>query len=484
MKAAFFSSFLLLAGSSGIIAQNTQDAIRYSLTSPGGTAQSLGMGGASGAVGGDFGSVIINPAGLGLYRSSEVVISPNLFNYNAESRFYGQTEDNSKFNFNISNLHMVLHFPSGNQKKTKGWLSSTISIGVNRTANLHQRISVRGVNTDGSIVNAAAAASNGSQAADLDPFSTLLFWNSYLIDNKPSSNTEYFSQNGMRNGGATQKINLESSGRIGETNFTYAGNYSNRLYVGGGFSIRRIVYEQSMNHIENNETDSVASFSALNYRTQMNERGSSVAFKGGIIYRANDWFRLGASAILPIDYNISRSYSSSISSRTAEGLHEGQSPEGRANYRIRQSPRVTFSMAAILKKRAIISLDYETVNYSALRLRNEEGSFDKDNENLRTNYASTGNLRVGAELRFDEHYIRTGVQLYGSTKISDPKPFNQTVYALGVGFRNEGFFVDFAYQLSFQKLNFTPYSPELAMTQLADLKVNRNSLLVSLGTRF
>ena len=49
------------------------DAYKMSQTDLNGTARYLGMSGAFGALGGDISSMSTNPAGLGIYRSSEVV---------------------------------------------------------------------------------------------------------------------------------------------------------------------------------------------------------------------------------------------------------------------------------------------------------------------------------------------------------------------------------------------------------------------------
>ena len=57
-------------------AQNETDALRFSQTFPGGTARTIGMSGAFGAFGGDFSTLSINPAGIGVYRSSEFSITP------------------------------------------------------------------------------------------------------------------------------------------------------------------------------------------------------------------------------------------------------------------------------------------------------------------------------------------------------------------------------------------------------------------------
>ena len=73
----------------GVIAQNVDDALRYSQIFYGGTARFMSMGGAFTALGGDISSLSQNPAGLGVFRSSELTITPQLFNIKTTAGFNG-----------------------------------------------------------------------------------------------------------------------------------------------------------------------------------------------------------------------------------------------------------------------------------------------------------------------------------------------------------------------------------------------------------
>jgi hypothetical protein len=55
----------------GLFAQGEMDIIRLSSSDLRGAARGQSMGGAFGALGGDAAGIMINPAGLGVYRSSE-----------------------------------------------------------------------------------------------------------------------------------------------------------------------------------------------------------------------------------------------------------------------------------------------------------------------------------------------------------------------------------------------------------------------------
>ena len=76
VKRTLYTLLLAIAIPLFIYAQDLTDALRFSGFQMQGTARAGSMGNAFGALGGDFTSVSINPAGLGIYRSSEFVFSP------------------------------------------------------------------------------------------------------------------------------------------------------------------------------------------------------------------------------------------------------------------------------------------------------------------------------------------------------------------------------------------------------------------------
>ena len=69
----------------GLFAQTVGDALRFGYYEVGGTARTVGVGGSLSALGTDFAAIGINPAGLALYRKSEVMITPSLLITNTGS---------------------------------------------------------------------------------------------------------------------------------------------------------------------------------------------------------------------------------------------------------------------------------------------------------------------------------------------------------------------------------------------------------------
>ena len=98
----------------GASAQSIYDAAKLAEKDLNGTARFVGMGGAMGALGGDITTMGTNPAGIGIYRSNDVMTSFSFSAYGAESKY-----DRETFNiggrlitlalFSLPKLVMKLH---------------------------------------------------------------------------------------------------------------------------------------------------------------------------------------------------------------------------------------------------------------------------------------------------------------------------------------------------------------------------------------
>ncbi len=117
-----------------------------------GTARAGGMGNAFGALGGDFTSVSINPAGMGLYRSSELVFTPSFGHNSIESTYRNNLMSDSKYNFTFNNLSYVTALPTSNQGET-GLISINVGIGFNRLKDFNSTALAGAKNMNGSIMD-------------------------------------------------------------------------------------------------------------------------------------------------------------------------------------------------------------------------------------------------------------------------------------------------------------------------------------------
>src|SRR5512137_2926767 len=106
MKRIAFTIITAAIAFTGVFAQNVNDALRYSQIFYTGTARFMSMGGAFTALGGDLSTLTQNPAGLGVFRSSEISVSPQLFYNNTSASFNGISKD-YLYNFNLGQAGIV-----------------------------------------------------------------------------------------------------------------------------------------------------------------------------------------------------------------------------------------------------------------------------------------------------------------------------------------------------------------------------------------
>ena len=72
-------TILLALAAGGAFAQTMADAYQFSENNYEGTARTIAMGNAFTALGGDLGSVTINPAGSAVARYSQFTVTPSVY---------------------------------------------------------------------------------------------------------------------------------------------------------------------------------------------------------------------------------------------------------------------------------------------------------------------------------------------------------------------------------------------------------------------
>ena len=100
-----------------------------------GTARSMGMAGAFTSLGGDIASIGINPAGLGMYRHSDISITPML-SFQRSRNSAADWGDNSFTRAAMSNVGAVMNLYEGASSHV---VSFSVGIAYNRVADLNTR---------------------------------------------------------------------------------------------------------------------------------------------------------------------------------------------------------------------------------------------------------------------------------------------------------------------------------------------------------
>src|SRR6218665_630760 len=131
---AWGATLLWVASAVTAMAQNEEDALLYSNILPGGTARSWGMGSAMGAVGADPVSASLNPAGFGLYNTSELSFTPAFEVNDAAALHYSTKASDTDTRLFLNNFSLMLSYPS---KSGSDWRNSVFGISYDRQASFH-----------------------------------------------------------------------------------------------------------------------------------------------------------------------------------------------------------------------------------------------------------------------------------------------------------------------------------------------------------
>jgi hypothetical protein len=141
------------------------------------------MGSAFGALGADFSSASINPAGLGLYRNGEFVFSPTLNINNITSSYLNNNTKDTKYNFNFNNVSYVSTFKTGVES---GIVNVTLGFGYNRIKNFHSNFIVSGHGAQTTLLDYYTSYANSIGDSEyFDDFHEGLAWKTYLVDADP-----------------------------------------------------------------------------------------------------------------------------------------------------------------------------------------------------------------------------------------------------------------------------------------------------------
>jgi hypothetical protein len=481
---------------SQVSAQNEEDALRYSRQFITGTARAVGMGGAMGAIGGDFTSLSINPAGIGVYRSSEFTISPSLNWNSTTSDFLGNKIEQTRYGMRIGNMGYIV---TNKTDKEKGFVSSSFGFGYNQLNNFNQQTFMSGTSTNSSLLdNFTNIYNSNDPAVQISDFYEGLAYDVALLDLDTTSG-KYFNdferggldQNGVfKNYGQLQKRTVSTSGHIGEYVFSAGTNYSNWLYLGATMGLQRVKFNRTTQHTETAQGNYIKFTDEFIFNEDLSTRGYGFNMKVGAIVRPVDFLRLGAAFHTSTLYFLSDHFESdiiswawydpgtNISSKTA-------SSTGDYDYTLMSPSKFVGSAAVTIGKLGLLSVDYERINYSNARLEGSDYGFILENNMIKDNFKTTDNLRMGAELRIsDMGYVRGGYAMYGSP-LKSPDPAADSKYSVisgGVGIRNSDFFMDVSYQNGLSKEAYYMYLPE--MTNGSINTSTLNNIIFTLGFRF
>ena len=465
---------LLLAYSLSPIAYS-QDVQRFAERGTIGSARYVGMGGAMTAIGGDPSAAMVNPAGLGLYRRSEISVSIDETIDNTQQ--VGSNDTYQRTRFAAPQISAIWAW--GNSQKQRGLVYNNFMFSLNRLANFNRDIVVKGagmgmVPTICNITNDEGGVSE--EFLVNKPWDnveigwlSILGYEAYLID--PIENNKWKPAVDFTDG----SLSISETGTSDQYTLSWAGNISNQWYIGIGLNIPTINYTKHTSLREENKQNS----SSAELKSMFHVSGVGVSGSFGLIYRPIQALRIGASLQTPTILSLSRQSTGDMYSTIAGQKYEVLTPEsGVMDIDIASPLRTSVSVAGQLGKIGLIAVQYDYAHSNEM-------------EDIHT-------LRMGAEAQMTRGlFLNAGYVYESSFMKEDPKwllGYNEirtdmdyrytaaTQYAsAGIGYRSDVVVAQLAYQYGWQTIHQYA-SEEQALPCYVDSHTHR--IVATLAWRF
>ncbi len=493
-----------------VFAQNPDDALRTSWFTFGGTARNIATGGVMGSLGGDISAANMNPAGLGLFKTNEFVLTPGFNLNNNKFSFRGSDTSSKKNNFNLGATGYIWGMANKNSK----WKSSAFSISINQMANYNNRTQFSGFNNFSSFTEQYLEELVRDRADTLAALSNYIFGSSlafrtFLVDTTRDSN-------GLFNGyqslvpistGVHQQYDAITRGGMHEVALGFAGNMEDKLYVGGSVNIPFLSYQRELTYSETDATNNPNNdFQRFEFKESTRSFGIGLGVKLGAIYKPQEHWRLGLAIHTPQVIAMKDQIRAWLTANTenyagtrsesSDALNGGQA--GERQYNIITPWRAIASASYVFreikdtrKQRAFISADIEYVNYRGARFftTESEDATAKDyyrmvNEEIKDYYKGNFNFRLGGELKFNTWMFRLGGAFYGSPYSDKELKANRIMATGGLGYRNKGIFIDLAYAHTMNRDAVFPYRLNDRPNTFAEQTGSRGNAILTIGFKF
>ena len=430
---------------------HAQDVQRYSERGIIGSARYVGMGGAMTAIGGDPSAAMDNPAGLGLYRRSEIGLSGDIGIDITQPVSIHDT--NTRSHLGIPQVSAI--WASHRSDRQKGLIYSNIMVAFNQLASYHRDIEVSGSNTGMvptlcTLTSGLAESALGQEDVWYDEeigWMTILGYDTYLID--PATNNEWLPAVNLSDG----QLSINEKGSSYEYSIAWAGNISNQWYIGASINVPTLTYSKQASLLEHNAKD------RAHLSSYLHVSGVGVKASVGMIARPTEWLRIGASLHTPTVMHLSVYTEGEMSSKVAENEYKAYTPlDGRSEARIPTPLRSSIGIAGQWKHIGMLSIQYDYAH--ALREKNTGESPMVDMHTLRAGIEAQilSGVYLNAGYVYESPFLERDPVVglsYNSIRTDIDYRYTQsTQYAsAGVGYRNENMVAHLSYQYGWQLLH-------------------------------
>ena len=512
LSAAALSSMWTASG------QTVGDALRFSDNNYYGTARTIAMGNAFTALGGDLGSVGINPAGSAVNSFSQVTITPGVTISGSRAQYlaepslndkYGPAYKNSSTRFTVPNVGVMINCDT---RRRRGLKNVTFGFVANGTSNYLDNVAAAGRNGETTFAGflAARASAKGLSAKILDSGSSAYDNYDWLsVVGLQSGMISTFGDRTDEYAGITESIyettdgsgnkfydirlsdiidqryGRQASGSKYDMVFNIGFNISDKVFFGANLGI--VSFDYKMNeYFKENALDPAnfgiafgdgrtTNFEGLRYRYAYDAIGAGVYGKFGVIAVPVPGLRIGAAIQTPTSTRIKmhEQYAGDTYFTDSNFNASAQSPQGEYTYKLVSPFRFNVGAAYTFGNIGLVSADYEMCNYSSMRYRevdtNDNSAFEGTNRDIADYAGASHMLRIGAEIRpVASLAVRAGYNLTttGERQLDEfgkkqmPKNADRHAVSAGLGFSSKGsFFADLAVRGNFLNREYIyPYA--------------------------
>ena len=428
-----------------------------------GTARSMAMKDAFGALGGDLSAISINPAGAAVFSTSMIT---GTFGYNelgTDATFYTGKSNQITENFALSQIGAALVFE--NDSNHSNFKKFVFGVNYQRNNNFKNDWTVGG----GTI---------------------------------PTWSENYFNtdDNNIYNNVKQQSYQNKTTGKQTELNLNLAADVDNKLYLGASLNSHNFELEENASRHEIAFDEGSNSVDALEKFWQ-EVKGEGISLSVGLIYKPIHTVRLGFSYNSPIWYNITeynnmyREFDGDyvgnynvLYSYDPPAYYNSSSKTQTFDYQMRTPSKATASLAFVIGKTGLLSADFSRKNYGKIHLTPESDfkdaitGFDHNKdiqEGLKESYA----LNLGTEWRLDKFSIRGGYSYEQTPYKINIDTDNKQGYAFGLGYNFGNYSIDVAYDYT-TNTSYYDFYPEFSAIKGADLTQQNHKVNATFSFKF
>ena len=439
----------LLLGASGARAQSPTDVYRNSMQEIHGTARAQAMSNAVGALGADPTAVSVNPAGIGLYRSSEVTFGFNVGHVKSSTNW--QDKEGADMSKWVSNLdHLSIIFPISNPYLATSDWRVVLGASMSSLYDYDRDYEMRSVNPEYSlseyIANKATLfGAHYNTLANLSSspyFLGTMAYNGGFIEWRPNhediyvpatfalnnplisndKDIKYAESNRLYLKPDAGRLNVSEKGSRKMYDFTIGGSWADKVYFGATLRTTSSAYARSSMYREDFHYTYKPKYNVEDqvYYTElgnsMTVSGGTVGASFGLMAAVGDLGRIGISYNTPqfgryneIFYTTTQWYNNNRtnSKDELEPLYTNGTDDMTNTYNLVLPGDLTASAMVFLGGYGMVTYDFNWRDLGSARLQG--GDFQDANQFLKEDYGSQMTHRVGLEIRpVSGFYLRAG----------------------------------------------------------------------------